>query len=346
MKYKFGHPPAAIKDILLVTIDNETLKNMPERWPYPRIYFAKVVENLKKAQAKVIGFDFVFFGKSNEEDDKTLTASLESNDKVVLASTVDEDQSLNFPFIDSLKHNIVSGIITKFQDPDGVTRENLTYLVSNQDPLKGFPAWEIQILKAAKRIIFSSLASDNYTVSFENNTGERWEIPIRPQIKSFMINFRAHTTDFNRLSFYQLFKGDYDPAQIKNKIVLVGMVSSLLGDIHNTPIGWMPGITLNANAFLTLYAHDFIRQVPQNIELFVLIIGIFLSGFFISIYRTKKAYLCIAAEIFLFFMVSYVLLVRGLLLNYFLFPFSVVVCPFLGKKLYLLLERQKQKNKI
>ena len=42
-------PPRAIKDILLVTIDNDTVNLMTHCWPYPRTDFAQVIENLNRA---------------------------------------------------------------------------------------------------------------------------------------------------------------------------------------------------------------------------------------------------------------------------------------------------------
>lgn len=337
IEYKFNHPPPEIKNIVLVTIDNDTIKNMAERWPYPRSYFARAIENLRSAGAGAIGFDFAFFGKSNpSSDDALLIKSLEGENGIVLATTINEKGSLDRSTIPGLSGNIPSGIVTKLQDPDGIMRRNLTYLVSDKEPHKGFLSWEMQIFKTAKGLKGPSLSDDRFLVSLRGDTGEKWTVPVDPDTKSFLINFRAHTVDFNRISFYNVQKGDFDPVLVKNKIVLVGLVSLLFGDLHNTPLGWLPGLTLNANAFLTLYAQDFIDSVAWQIEVLTILAGVILSAFFISFFSMKKAIVLILGEVLLFFLLSYILLARGWIWNYSVFPTAIMLCPVLGKKISLL----------
>jgi len=335
--------PSAINDMLLVIIDNETLQNMPQRWPYPRSDFVKVIENLKRAQAKLIAFDFAFLGKSIGPDDILLKTALEYNGKVILAMAINEEGMVDLATVSSLSEGIPSGIITKLQDRDGVTRRNLTYLVSEKEPNKGLLSWEMQILKAAKGINLHSLTSNGPTVTFKNDSGEEWVVPVNPKTKSFLINFRAYTANFPRISFYRVVTGNFDPLLVKDKIVLVGLLSSVLQDLHHTSLGWLPGITLNANAFLTLYAHDFIKDVPRYVEQLIVVIGVIIAAFFVSLLKLQKARILITLEIFLFLVLSYILLIHGYIWNYFLFPLAVVICPFLGKKIYLKINSPKTK---
>lgn len=336
IELRLASPPAAINDILLVTIDNQTLRTIGERWPYPRAFFAKVIENLKQAGAKLIAFDFVFLGKSNPEDDALLKKSLESGGKSVLATAINEEGSIEFSTNSALSNGAPSGIITKFQDPDGVTRKNLTYLVSNKELTRGFLSWEMRILKEAKEIDLSSFETKDSIISFKARDGEKWIVPVSKSTKSFLIHFRARTMDFRRLSFSKVLEGNFDPALVKDKIVLVGFSSSVFGDLHNTPIGWLPGLTLNANAFLTLYAHDFLRNLPKYFYRIALVLGIILSSIFVTIMRPKTAVLIILVEIVAFFAISYVFLAIGYVYNYSIFPIAISLCPFLSKKIYLL----------
>lgn len=331
IKYKFTNPPLALQDILLVTIDNETLENMTQRWPYSRSCFAEVIKQLKKAGARVIAFDFVFLGKSTEQDDAILKKAIEEENKVILASVINEDGALQFFSIPALSEKIPSGVITKLQDSDGTIRRNLTYLVSKKEEYKGFLSWEMQILKVDKSIDLSSIRSNASSVSFQNDSGERWVIPVDLQTKSFLINFCSHTIDFKRLSFYQVLKGGFDPTKVKDKVVLVGTLTSLLGDLHNTPLGFLPGLTLSANALLTLYSHNFIKETPKPLGILVLILGVILSIYFILSFNTKRAYLFILVELFLFFLLSYILLLQGYIWNYFFFPLVVLLCSLLSK---------------
>ena len=325
--YNFRKPPQAINDILLVLIDNDTLNNMPSRWPYPRSDFAKVIDNLMAAGAGAVAFDFTFLGTSEADEDAALKSAMERHNKVALACSVNDRGALDFCSFSKAGPGPETpfGIVTKLQDNDGVTRGALTYLVSGNDPNRGFLSWGMQILNIVDPITFESLSNGNEYVAFETASGKLWEIPVTPDTKSFLINFRAHTADFDRLSFYDALEGRFEPSMVKGRIAMVGLASSLFGDLHNTPIGWLPGITVNANAFLTLYARDFLKRLPAGIEIIVVIGGVLLALFFCLTFRARTAYVLITIQIALFFLLSYLLYINGHVWNYFDFPLMAAI---------------------
>lgn len=60
-----ARPDAPAKDVVLVAIDNESIRRMEPlvgRWPWPRLVHATVIDYLAAAGAKVIGYD-IFFGE-------------------------------------------------------------------------------------------------------------------------------------------------------------------------------------------------------------------------------------------------------------------------------------------
>ncbi|MCX5666311.1 MAG: CHASE2 domain-containing protein [Candidatus Omnitrophica bacterium] len=334
-KCRLVKPPAEIAGITLVLIDNNTLNKMQSRWPYPRSDFATVIDNIEKAGAKAIAFDFTFMGQSTPEEDALLKNSIEKNSNLILACTVDERGILDFcpGSANNLAKDTPLGIVTKLQDDDGVSRSALTYLVNTDDPKKGFLSWEIQLLKTAKAVSMDSFSNETDRVTFKDGEGKAWSIPVNPKTKSFMINFTAHTTDFKYLSFYNVLKGDFGPAVLKDKIVMVGLASSILADIHNTPIGWIPGITLNANSFLTLYSRNFLTDLPPLFVYILTILAVILASLITMKYGNKAGYIFIAAEVALFFLLSYLLLTMGYLWNYSGLPLAVIICPIITKKI-------------
>ena len=334
IEYRLRKPPDRIKDIVIVSIDNDTISKMPHRWPYPRSVFADAIRNLTLAKAKVIAFDFVFMGKSEETEDAALASALSNNNRIILASTIEEDGSLRIRSLPRLSANVPSGIVTKLQDSDGIIRKNLTYLISDEVPPKGFLSWEMAILKATEGLSVTPVKGGECYLSVKNSAAEKWIIPVDCYDKSFMINFRAHTGDFNHISLYDAYKGNFDPGAVKDKIILIGFVSALLGDVHNTPLGWMPGITLNANSFLTLYTRAFIASAPAGINQFLTIMGVILTIMMLFLFDLKTAGAFIGVEIILFFIISYMLLTAGYVWDYFAFPFSVILFPFLSKSVY------------
>jgi CHASE2 domain-containing sensor protein len=343
IEYKLRPLPLAINDILLVVIDNNTLKNMPQRWPYSRVTFVTIIEKLIGAGAKAIAFDFVFWGKTNSQEDNALTQSVKEG-KVILPCLINEQGMIEFSNLPGLTTAFYSGIITKIQDKDGISRKALTYIVNENEPLKGILSWEMQILKAVKSVDPSSLVSSGNMVSFQNNTGEKWIIPVDPSTKTFPIHFHAHAADFKRVSFLNVFKGEFNPDQVKGKIIILGSLSALFGDLHLTPIGWLPGIALNANAFLNLYTHDFLKDLPVPIEFCVIVMSIIISGLLVALFKTKKAIILISLEVFFILIMTYILLVRGYLWDYSLISALIIVCPFAAKKVYLMIISAQNKR--
>ncbi|MCX5712192.1 MAG: CHASE2 domain-containing protein [Candidatus Omnitrophica bacterium] len=325
--------PAKAKDILLVPIGNPTLKNIPFAWPYPRSVFARIIDNLAAAQAKVIAFDFIFLGESKENEDAALRVSLERNKNVVLAQTISEEGTLGLSTRTDLAKNTASGVITKLQDSDGVVRKNLTFLVDEDHSNSGYLSWEMRILEFAENIKLSTLNLKGSTVSFRNEKFEKWSVPIWKDTGSFLIRFCANTADFNRISFYQIYEGNFDRSLVKDKIVMIGFLSSLLADIHNTPLGFLPGITLNANAFLSLYAKNFLREIPRLIQLLILFILVSLLALSSVLFKKRAAIFIVSLELVLFFVFSYWLYLLGYIWNYFIVPFSLVVCFLINRKL-------------
>ena len=331
-EHTFRKLPTAINDIVIVGIDNETVENMPYRWPYPRTDTATVIENLKKARPLAIGVDLAYFGKTTPADDDLLKQAFNSN-KVILAATISEYGYLAIPDDLLLGDKTTYGITTKLQDEDGIIRRNLIYLVSKKKKQEGFLSWEMQILKSIKGIDPASITEKLNTITFKNKFGEKWDVPVDPIGKSFLIHFRAHTKDFKNISFYQALKGNFDPRLIKNKIVLIGVLPALFQDIHNTSFGFLPGVVLNANALLALYTHDFLIRIPKPIKRIVVIIGVTLASIFLLFLSPPGAAIMITLEICLFFILSYILLVSGYAWNYSAFPGIVIICPLLAKTL-------------
>ncbi|RDI62073.1 CHASE2 domain-containing protein [Microvirga subterranea] len=69
---------------LIVAIDEPSFSEIGQRWPWPRDLHARLVESLRRAGARVIGFDVIFSEPSSEEADKALAAALGPD--VVLAA--------------------------------------------------------------------------------------------------------------------------------------------------------------------------------------------------------------------------------------------------------------------
>ena len=82
----------AADDVVVVGIDDKTLDDINQRWPYRRKYHAKVIRNLTKAGASVIAYDIEFTdpqGDTEQDvaDDNALIEAVRALPKAVMATT-------------------------------------------------------------------------------------------------------------------------------------------------------------------------------------------------------------------------------------------------------------------
>jgi len=321
-------PPKEINQIVLVLIDNQTISKIPQSWPYPRSVFVKVIKNLRAAEAKVIALDFTFMGSSNEKDDADLREEISRKEPVILGYGIDEASKINFTTLAQISSVTSSGFVNTLQDYDGVARRGLTYLKSEKNPKAWFFSWEMQVLKAAKEIDFSTFNDNKTSITFKNNAHEKWLIPVDPVSSSFLIRFRSKTGNFKQLPFIQVLNNDFNPLDLKNKIVLLGISSPLLGDYQNTAVGRLPGVILKANSLLTLYAHNFLKTAPLPLRLGFLIFGIYFMTLAFFFLKNWKRAAVAGLLIIIFFGLSYIFLISGFIWNYAIFP-SVLVLTYL-----------------
>ncbi|MBI2173580.1 MAG: CHASE2 domain-containing protein, partial [Candidatus Omnitrophica bacterium] len=191
-----------------------------------------------------------------------------------------------------------SGLINKLQDNDGITRSGLTYLISTnpENPLRFF-SWELRLLEMAGGIQLDTLQDEGNRLIAQGSTG-LLRIPVDPATKTFWIRFQAHTNDFDRVSFVDVFHNTFDSNLIRGRIVLIGFLTEMFQDLHRTPIGWLPGLTLNANAFLTLWKHQFLKPLPQWVEWILFALAMALAAGLLCISRTlNQAAAWLAVEI-------------------------------------------------
>jgi adenylate cyclase len=85
------------REISVVDIDDDTFSDFNERrekirYPFPRRYFARVINRLSKDGAKVIAYDIQFTEETNPTDDNALVEAVAEAGNVVLATTEVDEQ--------------------------------------------------------------------------------------------------------------------------------------------------------------------------------------------------------------------------------------------------------------
>ena len=285
--------PGVSEEITLVTIDEESFAH-PELsvWPWPRRYHAQVIENLTEAGAKVIGMDVLFVGTSADaepppgidpffwepplsEGDLQLVEALRGVDVILAMQTsgqrvgraraASELLASEFPHPDFEEAAVALGAVNLPKDFDGTARRYLTSL-SHQD--ESFPSMALGLVARFNGETPEALASEFLRAA-------RSDHPALPSPGDYLISYRAPIGQgFEQISFWRALEGEFDPALVKDRIVLLGASARSLQDLHKTPVSirgvpgtsmrraQMPGVEVIANAADTILHSRFIRPAP------------------------------------------------------------------------------------
>ena len=222
--------------IVVVEIDSASLRAAGQ-WPWPRERFADAIRNLSVSGATLIGFDVDFGERSNAADDAALRAAIEADPGAIVLPTFVQPQSAeeNVPLA-SLSRDAVIGSVNVRLDEDGKVRRYL----------RGFDHGGHYHASIA-----AVLADEPYGL-----------------VAPFLIDYGINSAHIDRLSFEDVYRGAFDPARVRGKVVLVGATALELGDEFVTPAQTsMPGVIVHALAFESLVQGRALVQLSRMIVL-------------------------------------------------------------------------------
>jgi signal transduction histidine kinase/CHASE2 domain-containing sensor protein len=217
-----GQPP---QDIVIVKIDEAFVKAYPFRiGELDRGFYAKALENLNQAGAKVIGLDLFFpersrIGVTETRDPDTELAQAIAQNNVVLPLVRDDHGNFlaSHPWLKDAQQGVIA-------------------LEESAHRLNPYFTWQDQVLPSfALAIVQAALLSP--------------QIPKQKQL----IDYRGPEGQFLSLSFLDVYRNQFSYSLIKDKIVLIGL--TLKGTDRDqilTPFGEMSGVEVNANEVYTL----------------------------------------------------------------------------------------------
>src|ERR1043165_7950175 len=80
--------------IVIVEISQESFKSLPEPWPWPKRYYARLIRNLNRAGARAIGLDIIFSSNDarNQADEEDFRRAVRDAGNVVLAGKLDTER--------------------------------------------------------------------------------------------------------------------------------------------------------------------------------------------------------------------------------------------------------------
>jgi adenylate cyclase len=343
--------PRALKDngnVVIVSISDDDLKAMPRAFPFPRSYYAHLIENLNTAGAAVVGLDITF--DSPREGDTALAEVLQKYNNVVLATTVQTGGSNEYVDVRSLKENYGNvffetnrrqiGLTNVIWDRDQVVRRYMPMMTAGDNliPTLAFASLD-------RYLKFPPLTRVKDT---EQNFVLANRVIPKYDATSFMLNYYGpskYENGFRYIPFAQViddstFKTkdelDYETdinafdegtkSLIKNKIVLVGSIMPEERDYHNVPIPTieggkknytMNGVEIHATAIQNVLDGNFITILEPSMEM-VLILALSLVTFF-GLWRFRQIKL---RHVWILEIVSFIIV---LLLVFGIFELAIVL---------------------
>jgi adenylate cyclase len=286
------------KHVVIVAVDNQTLlEHQNEPLVFWGPHFARVIENTRKAGARIIGLDFLFtisseswlknLGLPGTEKGRTydipLRAQLASG-QVILIGTIAENDQGHYQLLLPIRDYLFSlpgglkdvGLVNFDTDKDGMVRRFFPKLLDDGT-----------ILNLTFATLLAVRAAGLDPTSRAWPLGRR-EVPNR--VHPYPIGFVGPPGTVPRLSFNRLLdpraEWERDIRGLRGKIVIIAAEHVGHQDIHATPyargfLGFegrmMSGAELHANIVETLLTGRFPHPVPAPLRLIylagVLIIG-------------------------------------------------------------------------
>ena len=329
--------------VVIVGIDNNDLKAMPDRFPFPRWYYAHVIENLNRAGAKVIVFD-ISFTTVDPSGDSTMRATLQKHDNVVLGANLPEqgvsglysirstDETFGNVYFDADKQ---IGIVNVLKDRDDVVRSYLPmYRTSDKTltPTLAFAAlnryYNLPALTTARLQGNSFILKDQVIPRYTPET--------------FLLNYYGPVETFRYVPFQQVIddetfktKDELDIGEsvdqfnleeatriFKDKIVFIGSKMPEERDYHPTPMvnpdgqNIMHGVEIHATAAQSIIDNYHITRAEPEIEIGLVLLLSLLS--FTGLLQLKQI------KFRFQWMIELVAAVIGLALIFGVFQFSVL----------------------
>jgi adenylate cyclase len=298
------------KQIEVVAIDDITFSSFNSRqenvrYPFPRRYFARVIDRLAADGAKVIAYDIQFTEQTTPEDDNALVTAVANAGNVVLATTeVDALGRTNVFGSDEVVKQVGARVGNgNFPlDPGGVIRR-VAYSV---DKLKSFSL-----------------------VTAERATGKTIDPGDFPG-KSTWIDYSGPALNVRPFSFSDVYYGRVPKGAFRDKIVVVGPSAVSLQDIHPTSTSnAMSGAEIQASAIDTALRDFPLRSVPGEVTVaLIVLLGLLvpLAGLRLSLMWTLALGVGAAAAYLVLTQVAF----EAGWVNSFVYPFGTLVLSAVG----------------
>jgi len=346
--------PAAEPDekIVIVAIDDKSVEQLGHFSSWPRSYHAQLIDTLADAEARTVVFD-VLFSEPTAYDEQ-LATSIEHAENVVLpmvmtftihnstatGKTIELGSTIK-P-LEIFEENVLAiGHANVLADEDGIVRR-LPLLIPNGEHYE--PA--LALAAVAKYIRRSQVIESPIQ---DNNLPFAGRSISLDSANSMLINYTnnsAEPLNFDIVSYADILERNIPLAYFQDKLIVIGITATGLGDTFWTPMGKMKhGVELHASAMHTILAGNFLKPTLPAVTMTSILVSALLCGLavlhFRALWATLSAgFLCIA-----YFLIAFSFFDHGILLNM-LYPPLAIAGTFVGVNLYNVVSERAEKREI
>lgn len=298
-------PLPASAPIVIVAVDDESLRETQLQWPWPREYMAALISKIAEGKPKSITIDVFWYEPGpdpccNEalidairaapdpasaqqavqsvSGDAALAKAIAGAGNVILANDINRVNREGFvleeyrrPIKELAEAALDLGLANLVRDDDGFVRRMPIYLINPNDGQARF-SWS-----ARTAMVYLNTPTPASVLPSRVKIGDI-NVPLD---QGFMyVNYYGGPNEvFPQTPAYQVVNGDIDPSFFKDKIVLIGATSISLQDVYSVPFAGsdrpMPGVEIHANVVQTLLGQNFLSRWPRGLgALAVLVMGV------------------------------------------------------------------------
>jgi CHASE2 domain-containing sensor protein/signal transduction histidine kinase len=248
--------PAPDPDILLVTIDDPSLKAIG-KWPWPRGVHAKAIAQLQAANPRSITFDVLLSETGDAAEDDALAGAMTGPSPVLMplhfSSPGNEGRAYDTimpapPFAPAARG---IGHVNLAFDSDGTVRRAALCF----DPEENGTRWPHLIELAYRQSSAKGAASPAYR---RQQCGDTVLVPY------------AKRGSYSEISFADVMNGEAPEQLVKGRDIIIGATATGMGDSYPVPYGdggLLSGAEIMANMLTALRRDNFIRPVSNNVVL-------------------------------------------------------------------------------
>ncbi len=222
-------PQPTSGQLAMVVIDQGSITALGT-WPWPRGYHAAVLSRLQDAGARRIGFDITFSSPSQPDEDDSFAQALER-----------AGDAVGLPMFASAPLDFGSGGIVVSAPLAGFSEHAETVAINLRQGADGFV-----------RQLPYALAYDGETYPFISTWLAGLPVPDDAG-RTYLLDLALNPDDIQRLSYYDVMTGAFDPAAIAGRDILIGATALDVSDDKNVPLyGSLPGLAVIALGYEAL----------------------------------------------------------------------------------------------